>query len=77
MAQLYPNPNQGKFLIATGNQSGQILDLTIFDVSGKEVFHTKAKDAIINVVNLSLVSGLYIVKLTGNNYSETFKFIKL
>ncbi|MCF8373119.1 MAG: DUF5689 domain-containing protein [Bacteroidales bacterium] len=72
--KLYPNPSQGQFIIDMNDGSGQIIEIVIFDVSGKEVYrnHTiNPLDGKVLIEDFSAKAGVYFVKLMADQYSET------
>ena len=71
---LYPNPNNGEFSIDLPTNMNKV-QLTIFDISGKEV-HTNfsySSGDLITLENLS--SGLYFAKVVSGESTETLKFV--
>ena len=71
---IYPNPNNGAFSIDLPTNMNKV-QLTIFDVSGKEVntnFSYSSGD-LITLENLS--SGLYFAKVLSGESTETLKFV--
>jgi subtilisin family serine protease len=73
---LYPNPNKGIFTIDLGFENKNEISIAIYDIQGKSVYKSSGKGVLfeINVPNLS--SGLYFIKLQGENYDETVNFVK-
>lgn len=74
--KLYPNPNTGIFTIDLGFENKNKIAVGIYDSFGKAVYNSSSKEAIFEINLPNLPSGLYIVKLQGDNYNETLKFIK-
>ena len=76
---LYPNPNHGRFSIDLKNplQAGKNI-ITIFDMAGKNIYNgilpnqetTKQFDL------SNIPSGIYILKVTGNEISSITEFNK-
>lgn len=74
-AILYPNPNSGIFTLYLRTDSGKI-NYNIYDIKGN-VIHSGSTDQAELDINLpNLPTGVYIVKLNGDNHNETIKFIK-
>ncbi|MQP24502.1 T9SS type A sorting domain-containing protein [Flavobacterium sp. LMO8] len=70
--KIYPNPSKGILNIAIPNYTGA-LNIEIFDINGRKVLTNKGDFASEKMMNLAgLQSGIYIVKLAGDNltYSE-------
>ena len=66
---LYPNPTKDIINIKTKNLD---INVEIYDVSGKLILKTKNTE--IKVDNLT--NGIYFLRLSDNNQTETHKFIK-
>jgi Secretion system C-terminal sorting domain len=75
-SHVFPNPNQGIFAIDTGFLEENKNVMNIYDALGKTVYSTHNQSSKFDVSLPNLSSGLYFVKLQGNNYTETLKFIK-
>ena len=72
---LYPNPNSGVFtLYMSPNQSK--LHYEIYDNVGKLLYFGDTEKSTLDISLPNLPTGIYMVKLKGNNYKETIKFIK-
>lgn len=74
--KLYPNPNIGIFTIDFGFDNKNEIAIGIYDTKGKEVYRSSTKEATFNINLPKLSSGLYFLKLEGDNYNETVRFIK-
>ncbi len=74
--QLYSNPNNGIFSIDLGEVPKTEIEVSIFDVLGKLKYNAKIKNQVFEINLPNLTSGIYLVKLQGENYDETIKFIK-
>lgn len=71
---LFPNPNSGEFALQLPSGADQA-QLVVTDLSGKKVF-SAANYFSGDAINLKgLAKGLYFVKVTCNQASETLKFI--
>lgn len=73
-SHLFPNPNNGEFVLSLNANS--VTKVQVLDVTGRIVFSD------INVANESnlklnqLAAGVYYVKITNDNASKTLKFVK-
>jgi hypothetical protein len=74
--KLYPSPNTGIFTIDLGFDNKKEIAIVIYDIQGKQIYHSVTKNATTDVSLPNLPSGIYIVRLQGSDYSETVKFIK-
>ena len=81
LANLYPNPTSGVTYLSYENQSFSNVSAAIFDVTGRQVAtllnnqqQTSGKQTLtIDVNNLQLPQGLYMVQLTLNGAMKTLK----
>ncbi|GAA3771911.1 T9SS type A sorting domain-containing protein [Flavobacterium ginsengiterrae] len=74
--KLYPNPNNGIFEINLGRIDDTMVLVQIYNILGKEVYSTSSKENIVNINLPNLSSGLYVIKLSGENYNGAVKFVK-
>lgn len=76
--KLYPNPNKGTFKIdlADKNLSKSDVNITIFDVFGKQVYSSISNENQIEINIENLQSGVYLIRLNSNEISKIFQFIK-
>jgi len=73
--RLYPNPSNGVINISVPNYSGN-LDVNVFDVNGRKVLSNSGDFTTEKSINLAgLQSGVYIVKLEGENITYSEKVI--
>ena len=72
---VYPNPSNGEFTINIGNET--MSKIHVFDISGKLVFSDKIVNKTENhTLNLSyLTNGIYILKLSNNEYTKQTKLV--
>lgn len=71
---IYPNPvNSQTSFINIASKLSLIKNIEIFDVLGKRVFATELTGKELNVSNLK--KGIYILKITENNISESRKLV--
>ncbi|KGO89709.1 T9SS-dependent M36 family metallopeptidase [Flavobacterium suncheonense] len=74
--RVYPNPTQGQLNIAIHNYSGK-LNIQVFDLNGRKVFNQEVNDfnaqRAINLSNLQ--TGMYLIKVNGDNLNYTQKII--
>jgi hypothetical protein len=72
---LFPNPNSGDFTLFIPQIEGQA-QIEIYDVLGRLVYSEKSREWVnhaIEIVNLDLGSGNYIVRLTSGNQNYLSK----
>lgn len=67
--KVFPNPLNGNTLNITSN-SNAVKAVAIYDVLGKQVFTGSTLN---NAVNVSLTTGIYVVKITEGNKTATRK----
>lgn len=74
--RVYPNPTKGQLNIAINNYSGK-LNIQVFDLNGRKVYNQEVNDfnaeSAINLSNLQ--SGMYLIKVNGDNLNYTQKII--
>ncbi|MEP3838166.1 MAG: T9SS type A sorting domain-containing protein [Algibacter sp.] len=71
---IYPNPvNAAKPYINISSKRSLIKNVEVFDVLGKKVFATVLAGKELNVSNLQ--KGVYILKISENNVSESRKLV--
>lgn len=75
-SQLFPNPNTGSFTISLEDKALKNVSVVVYDVLGKPVYVTDNLSDTFEINLPNLASGVYFVKLSTSNYSETLKFIK-
>jgi len=67
---MYPNPTQkGSVIISALNND--VMNAQVFDIVGKQVKNETLTENALNVSNFK--SGIYIVKITQNNFFTTKK----
>ncbi len=73
---LYPNPNDGRFSLNFNFEPTSQVNISVYDISGKEVFNDSTSSKI-HILDLKkLTSGIYYVKISSNELNQTLKFIK-
>ena len=75
--RVYPNPTNGTINLRVNQFTGKI-NIQMVDINGRAVFNqTDDNFNIEKIINInSLQSGVYILKLSGNNLNYTQKVIK-
>lgn len=76
LIKIYPNPNKGVFTINLGQTPKSDIEVKVYDVSGKLAYSTIGNKIIFEINLPTLPTGVYFVKLQGENYDESIKFIK-
>jgi hypothetical protein len=76
--KVYPNPNEGEFRLKFSTSSTSDIDVQVYDVHGRSVFHkmyqpTQYFDQNINLSSIS--SGIYILKVNNGVKKTTKKII--
>jgi hypothetical protein len=67
-AQVYPNPTNAGFYIATNASSDQDLQTAVYDLQGRIVARKDSRTMLnITYIDLTLPKGLYIVHITNAN----------
>jgi subtilisin-like proprotein convertase family protein len=76
---LYPNPNNGDFNIQFNSTSSENIELSIYDVRGRQIYlNTYTNNGFFNenIQLNNLQSGIYLVKVKDGKNEITKKFIK-
>lgn len=75
----YPNPILDSVNFKFSSTINGDIKVIIFDLLGKIVFHQvkKAFQNILTIDNIQLLEGVYLVKLTAENYNYSTKILKL
>ncbi len=76
---VYPNPVKDNINISFQLATAQYVDFAIVDLNGKTVYNTKQKfdsgNQNYNINNSNLSSGIYLLKLQGEGFSNVQKII--
>jgi hypothetical protein len=76
---LYPNPSNGQFNLVVNNDHYGLLNITVYDVTGREVYNVKAyknQQEWMNQFGLNnLIEGLYFVKIEFEKNSNVMKIV--
>jgi len=73
--KVFPTVSNGEFSILSKNYLG-IVDMEIYTISGQRVHNSTFElSDVKNNFNISLNSGLYLIKLKGNNFEGTKRII--
>lgn len=71
---IYPNPvSNGKTYVFITSKLNATKQIEFYNVLGKRIFSTHLNGKELNIANLS--KGVYLLKITENNISETRKLI--
>ncbi len=77
---IYPNPTEDNFYVMLNLKQNQELIFEIYDITGKMIFSEKQKIAYGNSTKLikteELSSGIYFLKISGNEINLSKKIIK-
>jgi hypothetical protein len=77
MISVYPNPASGIVTIDFPESAGEKCTLQITDISGRQIREEKYISEKIHSLDVSgLKSGIYFIRITGDNYTGQVKFIK-
>ena len=70
---IYPNPSKTNFII--GGNINQIIKIEIFDMNNHCVYYQNINPSDCSLNLEFLNSGMYIYKITENDYSQTGKLV--
>ena len=71
VVSLYPNPNQGNFLLDCGEETCAV---TVFNTLGQQLYRQEGLSGL-QTLNLGLSQGMYFVSVKSENNHQTFKVI--
>jgi hypothetical protein len=78
-ADVYPNPANSSFTIKINEEISGSAFVTIFDQAGRMVYNNNVAARDLNygmqVSNLNLQDGLYIISITGNDFSANTRLL--
>jgi len=73
---IFPNPNCGKLVITSNELYSQQIRVDIYDELGRKIYSVPAYCSGNPIDVSSLKEGIYLVQVTGGNYSYTKKIIR-
>lgn len=76
--EFFPNPNQGKFTVSFNNESTKTIDITVKDLTGKELYNNKVKGLGMVKEQIDISensSGIYILTIAQGNKSLSKKLL--
>jgi hypothetical protein len=79
IVSVYPNPFTDNIVIKTNNNQAQNVKIILMDINGKQFVSNDfvVQNGMIEVSALSeLAAGLYVMQVTNNNQTATYKLIK-
>lgn len=76
-ANVYPNPNNGRFTINLGNKNLGQNELTVFTINGKMVMNELLENPseVTKDISLNVPNGIYLLRIRNNSNSTTEKVI--
>jgi Zn-dependent metalloprotease len=78
--ELYPNPTKGMFSLAYNSINNQQVVIEIYDMLGRNILvENKSITKGLNTINIDITNqtnGIYFVKVTSNDMSNTIRMIK-
>lgn len=74
---IYPNPNKGSFTVALNSGIAEDISIDVYDIRGRQVYGKiyNGSDRFNQAIDLDVQSGIYLVKVSNGNFSETKKII--
>lgn len=70
---VYPNPNTGQFSIKQEDNS--LLSVEIYNVTGKKVYSTSARESLIEVNLEGIASGVYFIEINNGSNKRVEKLV--
>ncbi len=73
--QIYPNPNNGSFIVNAKGIGDQILPIKIYDNLGRIIHQNDIKEGTNSVSLKNLISGMYYLNIENATDSEVYKIV--
>jgi len=73
---LYPNPSYGHLNISLEKFSGEPVDVTIYNIRGKEVMKTRITSAQTTFDIVDFAPGTYVIRMESGDETATRKFVR-
>lgn len=76
--EVYPNPNNGRFMLRVGTEVGMTLDVEIMNIQGQIVFRSRIHGSASNVevIDISdVAAGLYFIRMTDGENTRVEKIL--
>ena len=73
--KIYPNPNDGIFILEFPNPKNNIIQSSITDITGKTVFETTTNQNLYNYTGNKLQSGIYVVTVKEEDRFNVIKMV--
>lgn len=78
-ASVYPNPGNGAFFLNVDGFPSNILDMELYDLTGRKLWQRKARFAIEKGIPLNLEflnAGIYVLQIRSGGEAKTVKVVK-
>jgi parallel beta-helix repeat protein len=72
----FPNPSPTEFNLLIQSSSNEEVEVSLFDMNGRNVFHTRGQANQKYVFGRNLTSGIYALKVTQGENVQTLKLMK-
>ncbi len=73
---VYPNPSSGKVYLSISNIESRHIDVSLFDLTGRQIMHRSAKRTNIIEIDISnQVNGIYLMTVGIDEFQKKFKII--
>jgi len=74
---IYPNPNKGTFTVELNSGTNEDINIDVFDIRGRQIYSNlfESSTRFSQTVNLNVQTGVYLVKVSNGNFTETKKII--
>lgn len=74
--RVYPNPTTDIVIVNLENLQGEMVQITLMDLTGKQLFSQKSTTSLIDLSLKDMANGLYLIKIESPSMSKTMKLIK-
>ncbi|MFN3529933.1 MAG: T9SS type A sorting domain-containing protein [Bacteroidia bacterium] len=77
--RLYPNPNNGNFMVELQLERPEMIQLEIFDLAGKRLYHKRVNGLqgmeTLQIEQSELPAGMYFLRLSGQESAHHSRFV--
>lgn len=74
--KVYPNPTTDILTVNLENLNGEAAQITLMDLTGKQLFSQKTQNSVIDFSLANVVNGVYLLKIESPSITKTVKLIK-
>jgi Secretion system C-terminal sorting domain len=74
---VYPNPTEKEFTIVVNSESNSAITAAMYDMTGKKIMDMNdIQENVPYTVSQQLATGMYLIKIEQNGFSQSVRLIK-